>query len=212
MRTVGEILGQRRKALNFTLEQVEKETKIRQKYLESIEKNNFSLIPESTVVKGFIRNYALFLGLSPNDLLAVLRRDFLENEKGQIIPRGAVEPLDERRFGFYWTPKLTAFSIATLLLAAFIILFVKQYLVFSSPPPLEIFSPVVGQKFAEKVLVSGKTDKNATVKIDGNLVSIDNEGVFTEEVVLPRGENIINIEVSNRQLKKRNKRIAVTIE
>jgi len=212
MRTVGEILGQRRKELNLTLEQVEKEIKIRQKYLEAIEKNNFSQIPESTIVKGFIRNYALYLSLPPDNILAVFRRDFFENEKGQIIPRGMVQPLDKKSFGFYWTPKLTTITAIALLFGGFIFFFFRQYLNYSSPPFLEVFSPKEGQAFNGEVLIFGKTDKDASIKVDGSVIPIDNTGVFREEIVLPRGENTVVIETSNRQQKKRSLNIKVNVE
>lgn len=205
-------MSQKRNELHLSLGEVEKETKIRQKYLKAIEENNYLQIPESTTVKGFIRNYAQFLDLSINNVLAVFRRDFCENEKGQIIPRGLVKPLDNKTFSFYWTPKLTAITGVTLLLTGFIFFFFRQYLNFFSAPPLQVTSPAEGQTFKEKVLVSGKTDKDATIKIDGNLINLSDNGSFKEEIVLPRGENVVTIESSNRQLKKRTVNIKVKVE
>lgn len=200
MRNVGEILSGKRKSLGLKLEDLEEETKIRQRYLEAIEKNEFSRISDSTIVKGFIRNYAQALNLSPEYILAVFRRDFRENEKGQVIPRGVVEPLDERRF--YWTPKATFILAIFLLVGGFALFFTTQYLKFSSAPPLEVISPKEGQSFKEKLEVSGKTDKDASVKVDGTLISISEDGRFKEEIILPRGENVVTIEAINRQGKK----------
>jgi len=210
MRTVGEILLEKRQELGLTLEEIEKETKIRRKYLEAIEKNNFSSIAESAVVKGFIRNYAQALGLSAESVLAVFRRDFTEGEKGEILPRGMVEPLIKKNF--YWTPKTTVISLLSLLILGFVFFFVWQYLGFSSAPPLEITLPKDNQVFKEKVVVLGKTDKDATVKIDGTLISITEDGSFREEIVLPRGENILVIEAANRKGKKRMVNIKVFVE
>jgi len=201
MRTIGEILSSKRKELGLSLDQIEKEIKIRKKYLEGIEKNDFSLTSESTIVKGFIRNYAQVLGLPPENALAIFRRDFRENEKGQIIPRGMVEPLDEKTF--YITPKITIGVGIVLVLSSFIFFFIKGYLGFSSAPALTVNSPTEGATFKEKILVSGKSDKDATLKIDGNLINIAEDGSFKEEIVLPRGDNILTIEAINRQGKKK---------
>ncbi len=201
MRTVGEILSEKRAELGYSLEQVEKEIKIRQHYLEAIEKNGFDSLPESTVVKGFIRNYAQYLDLPPENVLAVFRRDFRENEKGQIIPRGMVEPLSEK--GFYWTPKLTLILFFSILILGFTFFFLRQYLSFSSAPPLEVASPVEGQIYQQKIPVIGKTDKDATIKINGTLVSITENGNFNEEIVLPQGENVVVVESANRKGQKR---------
>jgi cytoskeletal protein RodZ len=210
MRTVGEILSEKRKELKLSLEDIEKETKIRRKYLEAIEDNNFSLIQESTTVKGFIRNYALSLGLSAENVLAVFRRDFRENDKGQVIPRGMVESLGEKTF--YWTPKMTFVFFVSVLVLGFAYFFVRQYVGFSSAPELEIFSPVEGQVINEKVEVNGKTHPEASVKIDGTLISISEDGTFKEEIILPRGENFLTIEAANRQGKKRTVNIKIKVE
>lgn len=184
----------------MSLESIEKETKIRKRFLEAIEKNNFPQIEGSTVVKGFIRNYALILGLEPENLLAIFRRDFCENEKGQIIPRSIVEPLKRDRF--YWTPKATFVLILSLLLGSFVFVFIRQYLKFSSAPALELLSPKNGEIFKEKVIIIGKTDKDASVKVDGTLISVSDEGEFNEQIVLPRGDDIITVVAINRQGKK----------
>ncbi len=184
----------------MSLENIEKETKIRKRFLEAIEKNNFPQIEGSTVVKGFIRNYALILGLEPENLLAIFRRDFCENEKGQIIPRSIVEPLKRDRF--YWTPKATFVLILSLLLGSFVFVFIRQYLKFSSAPTLELLSPKNGEIFKEKVIIIGKTDKDASVKVDGTLISVSDEGEFSEQIVLPRGDDIITVVAINRQGKK----------
>jgi len=210
MRTVGEILSEKRRSLGLSLEEIGKETKIRPKYLEAIEKNNFSSFGQSTTVKGFIRNYAQVLGLSPENTLAVFRRDFAENEKGQIIPQGVVEPLDEQQF--YWTPKLTFIAIVVLLLGGFVFFFFRQYTRFNSPPFLEISSPADEQIFKEKIVVSGKTDKDASVRIEGTLITVAEGGSFKEEIVLPRGENILTIEASNRRGRKRTVNVKVKVE
>lgn len=210
MRTVGEILSEKRKELNLNLEDIEKETKIRQKYLKAIEDNNFSQIQESTIAKGFIRNYALNLGLSAENTLAVFRRDFKENEKGQVIPRGMVEPFGEKNF--CWTPKMTFIFVISVLVFGFTYFFVKQYMGFSSAPELEVFSPLEGQVIKEKVEVNGKTHPEASVKIDGTLISISEDGTFKEDITLPRGENFLTIEAASRQGKKRTVNIKIKVE
>ena len=178
--------------------------------MEVIERNNFSQIPESTTVKGFIRNYAQFLGLPVENVLAVFRRDFCEDERGQVIPRGKVLPLSEKKFS--WTPKLTLLT-ALLVIGVFLGFFLVRLVTrFSSAPPLQVFSPTDNQVFKEKVIVSGKTDKEATVKIDGSLIPISEDGSFKEEIVLPRGENLLTIESANRQGKKRVVNVKIRVE
>jgi len=210
MKTVGEILSEKRKQLDLEFGQIEKETKIRQKYLEAIEKNDFNFLPESTTVKGFIKNYASFLNLSSENVLAIFRRDFEENEKGQINPKGFTKEIEEKKIS--WTPKITFFLSIVILLSVFALFFIKQYSRFSSAPALEISSPVEGGVYGETIEVKGKTDRDATLKINDSLVSVLENGNFQEKIVLPRGENILTIESANRQGKKKTENIKIKVE
>jgi len=210
MKTVAEILSEKRKESGLTYEQIEKETKIRRVYLEAIEKNDYSFLPEVTTVKGFIRNFALAVGLVPENVLAIFRRDFAENKKGEIVPRAFSNNGEET--GFRWTPKATFVSVVAAIILIFSFFFLKQYWRFSSPPSLEVFSPKEGQVFKEEVEVVGATEKDASVKIDGALINVAEDGSFKEEIVLPRGENILTVEAVNRQGKKRVVNIKVKVE
>lgn len=64
MSSVGEILKNTREAKGITIEQVAEATSIRVLYLEAIESEQFSLVPGEVYLKGFIRNYANYIGLN----------------------------------------------------------------------------------------------------------------------------------------------------
>ena len=55
---------------------VETVTKIRTKYLQALEENDFEVLPGPTVVKGFLRSYAVFLKLDPELILAEYRSQY----------------------------------------------------------------------------------------------------------------------------------------
>lgn len=202
MQTVGEILENKRLEQNFLFDQVEKVIKIRTKYLEGIEKNDFSKIPGGApVIKGFIKNYAEFLGLSSSSLLAVFRRDFQESKTGQIIPRGMVEPLDKSQFT--WTPRLTIISTLIVLFLAFGIYLFSQYSSLFFAPRLEIIAPKEGELFKQNfVEVKGQTDPDATIFLNQEAKLLAPDGSFSEKIPLTPGENKILIEVVNRKGKK----------
>ena len=63
MKGIGAILKQEREAKKITLEQVEEATKIRRKYLEAIENENFSVLPGEVYIKGFVTAYLKYLGI-----------------------------------------------------------------------------------------------------------------------------------------------------
>ncbi len=63
MASIGEELNRERMRQGVTLKDIESVLHIRAAYLEAIEADNFTIIPGDVYVKGFIRNYANFLGL-----------------------------------------------------------------------------------------------------------------------------------------------------
>ncbi|MDQ0286345.1 cytoskeletal protein RodZ [Desulfofundulus luciae] len=67
---IGNMLREARQARGLSLEQVEEETKIRRKYLEALEEEAFDVLPGRVYVRGFLRNYARFLGLNAEALVA----------------------------------------------------------------------------------------------------------------------------------------------
>ncbi len=202
MRTVGEILKVKRLERKLTFDEVEKATKIRTKYLEAIEKNDFGKIPGGApTTKGFIKNYAQFLELAPVDILAVFRRDFRESKTGEIIPHGYYEPLNKPKLA--WNPRLTMiFGVVVLLVVLFGYLF-SQVFTSLGVPRLMVSEPADGQslKFSE-IWVQGKSDPDATVLVNSELVVLDKEGSFKTQVSLFPGENKIKIEAISRRGKK----------
>jgi cytoskeletal protein RodZ len=51
------------------LYRAERDTKIRARYLAALERGDWKELPGAVYTKGFLRNYALYLGLEPEDVL-----------------------------------------------------------------------------------------------------------------------------------------------
>ena len=66
---IGEQLKTARLKKNLTLDDVQASTKIQRRYLEAIENNNLGILPGDFYVRAFIRQYAMAVGLNPEDLL-----------------------------------------------------------------------------------------------------------------------------------------------
>lgn len=66
-RSLGDWLRQRREELGISLEQAETDTRIRSRYLEALESESFDALPDPIVGRGFLRNYAAYLGLDPKE-------------------------------------------------------------------------------------------------------------------------------------------------
>jgi transcriptional regulator with XRE-family HTH domain len=66
---IGTTLREARVRRKLTLQQVEEDTKIRVKYLQAMENEDFDLMPGQAYVKGFLQTYAQYLGLDPAIIL-----------------------------------------------------------------------------------------------------------------------------------------------
>lgn len=71
--TVGQTLRQAREARGISLAEAEEATKVRQKFLEALEQDDFQRLPGEVYRRGFLKSYAIYLGLDPEPLLARYR-------------------------------------------------------------------------------------------------------------------------------------------
>ena len=69
MTGLGEALRNARTASGYTLEDVERETRIAQRYLIALENEDTAALPAPVYTRGFVRTYARHLGLDPDALL-----------------------------------------------------------------------------------------------------------------------------------------------
>jgi cytoskeletal protein RodZ len=71
LKTLGQIFSEERQAKGLSLEELHLALKIQPAYLEAIEADNFSVFPSAPMLRGFIRNYSLYLGLDSASILAL---------------------------------------------------------------------------------------------------------------------------------------------
>jgi beta-lactam-binding protein with PASTA domain/transcriptional regulator with XRE-family HTH domain len=136
--TVGALLKAAREARGLSLAQAEKATRIRQAYMEALEADDWARLPESTFTKGFLRTYALYLGL---DAPALLRQYHQQNRapaQEEPTVRPATKPL---RTPSTIAPNLLVgvlFFLGFVLLGAYI--YYRQYLPEATPTPTLVIS------------------------------------------------------------------------
>jgi len=202
MKTVGQILQKTRLEKKITLEQVEAKTKIRRNILISLENDDFQKLNSPASVKGFLKTYAEFLGLSPENILAIFRRDFGKKEKKKIVPQGLVKPLDNPVFN--WTPKKSLFLTIAICFLILIGWLVYQYVSLARPPFLKIYFPDKDkiQINEPKVTVLGKAESDSLVTINKEPVLLDAKGEFNYQIELFSGENKIVVEALSKSGKK----------
>lgn len=202
MRTIGEILKRARLEKKLEFEEIEKTLKIRKKFLIALEENSWEKLPSLPYIKGFLRNYSNYLGLKPEEMVAIFRRQFQEKDKTRLLPTGLTNPLNEPIIQF--TPKLTV----TLIISVFLLLFFgylfTQYKNYTSVPQLIIQQPAEGEILnTDKVKIAGKTDNDAVISINNQKIAVTADGEFSTIITLPPGINSLLIESTSKSGKKR---------
>lgn len=97
-RSIGADLRKQREALGLSLQDVERQTKIREVYLYTIEEGNLDDLPSTVQGRGMVGNYAAFMNLNPESYLSrfaeALQQRRLESlpEAKAGIPLPAAEP------------------------------------------------------------------------------------------------------------------------
>ena len=193
MRTIGQILKENREAKLYTLEDVEKSTKIRKELLEALERNDFNKLPPSTFVQGFIKNYGKFLGLDDTKLLAIFRRDYEASKHPPVIMESLQNPVGKGKKIIFTPQKLLTISVFLIIIGFFAYLWV-EYRQFVGAPELLVNTPSEGQTVEiPAVEVSGQTDPDAKVLVNNQEVGVDTEGNFKEEIKLNSSTNTVSI-------------------
>lgn len=195
MRTVGQILKQEREKKFYTLDEIEKTTKIRKELLEALEDGQYSKLPPPTFIQGFIKSYGKFLGLDTGKLLAVFRREFSDEKNPPKILESFTNPIDKKAFKITPTKILILFVLALIVVFFAYLWFEYRFLV--GTPYLEVTKPIDQLSVnIESVLVSGRTDPEAEISINNQQIQVDLSGKFSQEIKLT--ENINNIVIEAR--------------
>jgi transcriptional regulator with XRE-family HTH domain len=88
---IGPDLERARKDKGLSLEEAERATKIRKRYLDGLERDDYSVLPDAVYARGFLKTYANFLGLDGDGLSQELRtrkKPRRERRLSYAAPRG----------------------------------------------------------------------------------------------------------------------------
>lgn len=179
------------------LYRAERDTKIRARYLAALERGDYRELPGAVYTKGFLRNYALYLGLDPDEVLLQWRRERGDSREPQAVitvPRPIVAP----RPGLTFSPSLVVFALLLVAVLAFAAYLGVQLLRFAKPPTIAVTQPAAAvvevDEGATEYILRGTTSAGATVSIatpgrDPYSVSANADGRWNATVELVRGRN-----------------------
>ncbi len=196
---LGEVLRAAREAKGVDLPRVERETKIRERYLSALERGEYRELPGSVYTKGFLRNYGAYLGLDPEYLIDLYRLETstaVERPAAPAPPR----PLGGRQSRtFVVTPTVVVAAILTIFVGAFIAYVGYNLVQFARQPELRITDPPgpVSNHTELTMTLRGVTEPNASVVVsnlrENPTVRADADGNFEVTVELVPGSNVVKL-------------------
>ena len=113
---LGNQLREAREALGLSLPDVEEATRIRRALLQALEEERYDDLPGDVYTKGFIRNYARFLGLDGDAMVADYNRTM--GHGPVVTPQVLDEPLTRRGLAHGGRRALLGFLVVILLALA----------------------------------------------------------------------------------------------
>ncbi|MFA6963121.1 MAG: helix-turn-helix domain-containing protein [Patescibacteria group bacterium] len=207
--TLGEMLKCGRESKNISIEEAETGSKVKAKYLVSLEKDDWGDLPSSVHVRGFVMAYSKFIGLNVSEALGLFDRE------KKLYKKESVHNLSYKRtikdVPILITPKLLGYVAAVVLIAAFFGYISYQVRGFAGTPDLKITSPGNNQIFEDdSIEIAGVADIDAVLRINQEVIPITNDGHFISDVKLHKGVNVIKVEAVNKAKKQTSE--VLTIE
>jgi cytoskeletal protein RodZ len=114
--TIGSYLKKEREQRNIPLEELAEQTRIKVPYLHAIESEHFEKLPGLTFAKGYLKAYALYVGLLPEEVLSKFEHYLKKHARASAFPG---QGTDLRRF---W---LVTFMVLLLTAAVIMVWFRK---------------------------------------------------------------------------------------
>jgi len=127
----GAVLRATRESQNLTIQEIATRLRLSSKQIEALEADHFTSLPEPTIVRGFIRNYAKQLKIAAEPLLEAYSKMVPSNVQYEMI----VKPSANMKMTSYKKPKTGLYGLAALsvLLGLGIWLFYQNYVQKPSP-------------------------------------------------------------------------------
>lgn len=180
MKRASFILETARLDRELTLDDISKKTKIPLRYLKAFESEVSCDFPDEPYCSLMLREYATFLGLKPDDIVSIFRRDYQKKSCDK----------QNNKFIFSFTPQFTYTIVIALLIVLFASYLIVEYIKFNRPPSLKVDWP----SYSKVVEIKGNTDIESTVKINQSLVVVDQDGNFSKKIELSNSESKIIVE------------------
>lgn len=190
--TASEQLRRARQEKKLKLFQISQKLNIKEEYLSYLEKGEYEKLPQGVYGKNFLREYAFFLGLDYKKLAEDYDAEINISEIGNRKELFSKQVVKKRHL--LAAPKIFKNILIFLIICGCFIYLGYKINKIISPPFLIIHNPsadfITDQN---SLLITGQTQAEAGLTINGQTILTDKNGKFSQEIRLKNGINIITI-------------------
>lgn len=202
VQTLASILKRRRESLDISISEAEQATRIRARYIEALEASEYDILKDDVYTKGYVKNYADFLGLETKPILKLYEQERAgaremkrQSRRGRDVQLG-VKPIKSTRMVV--TPKTFALLSILAVIALVVGYIIWQVIILSAPPKLSISQDEARSVSTNFGYVSGRVEGGADLYINDSPVLVSADGTFRERIALTNGRNEIKLTATNR--------------
>lgn len=221
--TIGERLRAARQGQRLQLNDLGAELKINPQHLRALEEGRYNDFSSPVYIKNYLRRYTQRLGIAWSTVADQYEQEIRVFHAtpspvvSQQRPKGRARGSEQHRgaerrhsaSGVFnaralMIPRLFKMGIAGMVALLLVVYFVLQVVQFLSPPPLTVIAPATDVIATDrKIQVSGTTDPEMIVEINGQRASVQPNGDFTETVFLHDGLNTLRITARSKRSQER---------
>jgi len=208
---LGDLFHKRRTELKLSLDQIERSTHIRKKYLKLIEAGDYGNLANDVYTRGYVKNYADHLGFDTKEILKLYSAERSEYDAASGLPKqnkkSVLKPIDSQVFAI--TPRTILFAITSVFVLAMVAYVGWQLSQLSAPPTIRLANQERTATNSSFVIVSGEVDSGSDVFINDSPILSSPDGSFSDRVMLVNGSNQIKVSAKNKFGKESAKTIIV---
>lgn len=206
--TFGTWLRRQRELREISLREIADVTKISIRYLEALERDRFDILPAPVFARGFLREYARYVGLDPDEVV----NSYLSAQKSAEPEEEEISPLHRRSSRSERTSRLFLVAAVVLVLAvvAAIAFYVKRQKTAAGPERSSVTAPAV----PASAQLPAPHQKKRLAQIDTvQSVTIDFTGDCWIEAVVDDGRRLSELHVAGESLRVEAKeRVILTLD
>ena len=198
--TLGEKLRAAREERGFSISEVSEQTRISSLYLQSIEHDDYRILPGGIFNKGFVKSYAKFVGLNEQEALADYSRLLSETAASDEAELKLYKPevLTDDRIGASMIPTIIIAVVILGLMSGGVLFLVKYLREQPSAPPVANLNTKTPEASPTELPSNSKTETlptdapdMATLKVEFRALSqpvsltATSDGKSSSNVIVP---------------------------